>query len=702
MGITLNNKNIIRQFVILPIILFLVLFATGSVGIFSNIKLADKIELLSDGALGPTLVFAETHEHLIVLKNQLDDLLDPRLSVEAKEKIIKSIKQKTRKINKLVTEQADKSQNYVFFDYLNKWLVKWVLTEKNIATQISDYAGGKSFENLKSISMEVSVLEEEIANINDFIQLDVKANLADTSSFSNKSIVFLVLTLLVGLLASFFSSLFVVKKVKVLVEEIQKNKKNIENLLNNLAQGYFSFDIDGVIQTGASKICENYYGQQVENKKLVNILPISAAKKSSIADWLQLVFAGDIDFDTLKDLGPDEFVKDEKQYELKYRPIYKGIDPTQLDSIICITADVTEERLLREQAAEESTFVKMLIKAVNDKNIFKNCILEMHSIARQAAAEIELKNPDIKSLFRYLHTLKGISASLYLLRYSQKAHDIESKFAEVGSGKVDIHSIRSELANDLSDLKKLLEQFFLQNRIVFEKILGTSEEIVNKEVSKESIRNLSQMLDQSHGKKSNLYQYFEDHFVLEPVQKLFLHYSDTVEQLAEKLDKKVNFVVEKSNILIDSEKISSLANSFVHMIRNALDHGIENEDERQDLNKNPVAELRMNFSKKEKNNMHFLIIQLSDDGRGINIEKIKQKCITLGLYNAEDFTKMSDYDICQIIFQNGFSTADQVSDTSGRGIGMDAILNEAKRLNGKAWIESESNKGTKLFVEIPL
>ncbi len=702
MGITLNNKNIIRQFVILPIILFLVLFATGSVGIFSNIKLADKIELLSDGALGPTLVFAETHEHLIVLKNQLDDLLDPRLSVEAKEKIIKSIKQKTRKINKLVTEQAEKSQNYVFFDYLNKWLVKWVLTEKNIATQINDYAGGKSFENLKSISMEVSVLEEEIANINDFIQLDVKANLADTSSFSNKSIVFLVLTLLVGLLASFFSSLFVVKKVKVLVEEIQKNKKNIENLLNNLAQGYFSFDIDGVIQTGASKICENYYGQQVENKKLVNILPISAAKKSSIADWLQLVFAGDIDFDTLKDLGPDEFVKDEKQYELKYRPIYKGIDPTQLDSIICITADVTEERLLREQAAEESAFVKMLIKAVNDKNIFKNCILEMHSIAQQAAAEIELKNPDIKSLFRYLHTLKGISASLYLLRYSQKAHDIESKFAEVGSGKVDIHSLKSELAIDLSDLKKLLEQFFLQNRIVFEKILGTSEEIVNKEVSKESIRNLSQMLDQSHGKKSNLYQYFEDHFVLEPVQKLFLHYSDTVEQLAEKLDKKVNFVVEKSNILIDSEKISSLANSFVHMIRNALDHGIENEDERQDLNKNPVAELRMNFSKKEKNNMHFLIIQLSDDGRGINIEKIKQKCITLGLYSAEDFTKMSDYDICQIIFQNGFSTADQVSDTSGRGIGMDAILNEAKRLNGKAWIESESNKGTKLFVEIPL
>ena len=698
----MKNKNIIRQFIVLPIILSLVLIVTGAVGIFSNLKLANKIELLSEGALGPTIVFAETHAQLLDLQHYLDNLLDPRLKAESQEKFVKYIKQKTRKISKITTEQAGKSQNYVFFEYFNKWLTKWALTEKNITTLVSDPDKFKNFESLKLLSAEISVLEDEITNINEFIQLDVKANLADTTSFSNKSIVFLTITLFLGLLASFFSSLFVVNKVKTLVEEIQKNKKNIENLLNNLAQGYFSFNKDGVIQAGASKICETYYGQQVESKKLVNVLPISEYKKSSVGDWLQLIFAGDLDFDTLKDLGPREFIKDEKHYELKYRPIYKGDSDSQLESIICITADVTDEKFFRAQAAEEAAFVQMLIKAVKDRNIFKNCILEMRNIAKLASVEIAQKSPDISTLFRYLHTLKGISASLHLLKYSQVAHSIESKFAEVRSGKLDMQNIQAELTQDLHELEKVLEQFFFQNRIVLDKILGSSEERPKKEVSKESIQNLSQMIVQSHGKKSNLYNYIEDHFILEPIQNLFLHYSDTVEQLAEKLDKKVNFIVEKSNILVDAEKILSLTNSFIHMIRNALDHGIENEDERLVVSKNPIAEIRIKFSKKEQNNVNFLTIQLSDDGRGINIEKVKQKCIASGLYRAKDFEKMSDHDICQIIFQNGFSTNDQVSDTSGRGIGMDAILNEAQRLNGKAWIESETNKGTTLYVEIPL
>ena len=132
----MNNKSIIRQFIVLPIILSLVLIVTGAVGIFSNLRLANKIELLSEGALGPTIVFAETHEHLLELQHYLDNLLNPRLDTEAREKSVKYIKQKTRKISKIVTEQAGKSQNYVFYEYFNKWLTKWTLTEKNITTQV--------------------------------------------------------------------------------------------------------------------------------------------------------------------------------------------------------------------------------------------------------------------------------------------------------------------------------------------------------------------------------------------------------------------------------------------------------------------------------------------------------------------------------------------------------------------------------------
>ncbi len=698
----MSNTNVIRQFIVLPIILFIVLFAIGIVGIFSSYKLSGKINSVSDTALGPSLVFAEASGVLQDLKQELDKISDQRISVDEQKKAVKSIKKDLRQISKLIGEQAEKSKTYVFFGYLNKWLIKWSAVEKNINTQVVETSSSLNLVTTKELSEQTEALQEEMKNINDFIQSDVKDSLNETASFAKKAILFLVVALIIGLAVSIFSSVFVVKKVKVLIDEIQKSRRNMENLLNNLAQGYFIFNNKGEIQTGASKICEMYYNQVVENKNLEDILPISEHNKSSIQDWLQLTFAGDMDFDSMKSLGPKEFTVNGNQFELKYRPIYNSINESQLDNIICITTDVTEEKLLRSQAADESAFVKMLVKAVKDRNVFKNNIEEMQKISTEAVKEIAQKNPDIKSLFRYLHTLKGVAASLHLLKYSQKAHLIESKLAEIrNSSGGDLVLMYSEIGKDIADLEKLLVDFFIEHRAVLDKILGKAEDGLKKEISKESIQTLSDMVIQVQGKKSDLYRYIEDRFILEPIENLFDHYSDTIEQLAEKLDKKVEFQIEKSNILIQPEKFSSLASAFIHVIRNSLDHGIEYVHERIDLEKNPTAKIKLKFAIIRKDNLDFLKIQFSDDGRGINTERVRQKALTLDLYTASALSKLSEEQICQIIFQNGFSTSEQVTDTSGRGIGMDAILNEAQNLKGVAWIESEKNKGTVLYIEIP-
>ncbi|MDH5423895.1 MAG: chemotaxis protein CheA [Gammaproteobacteria bacterium] len=183
-----------------------------------------------------------------------------------------------------------------------------------------------------------------------------------------------------------------------------------------------------------------------------------------------------------------------------------------------------------------------------------------------------------------------------------------------------------------------------------------------------------------------------------PISQIFNRYPRLVHDLTHNSAKKVNLIVKGEETELDKMIVEELSDPLVHIIRNAVDHGIETMDERKLLGKQAEANLMLN-AYQESNN---IVIEVTDDGRGLDHQKIKSKAIEKGLFSADELERMSAPDINKIILTAGFSTAGKVSSTSGRGVGMDVVRKNIEKLNGSLVIDTKPGAGTRMRVKIPL
>ncbi len=182
-----------------------------------------------------------------------------------------------------------------------------------------------------------------------------------------------------------------------------------------------------------------------------------------------------------------------------------------------------------------------------------------------------------------------------------------------------------------------------------------------------------------------------------PISGIFRKMVRLVHDLAIKCNKKINLKMTGEDTEIDKTVSELLADPLVHIIRNCIDHGIESPDERNAKGKDPVGEIFLEA--KYEGNEIWLVIR--DDGKGLDREKILAKGIERGLVR-EDEEKMNDQDVYNLIFQPGFSTAENVTDLSGRGVGMDVVRKNMEKINGEVEIESKPGVGSKITIRIPL
>jgi len=183
-----------------------------------------------------------------------------------------------------------------------------------------------------------------------------------------------------------------------------------------------------------------------------------------------------------------------------------------------------------------------------------------------------------------------------------------------------------------------------------------------------------------------------------PISQIFNRYPRLVHDLTHNTDKKVNLIVNGEDTELDKMIVEELSDPLIHIIRNAVDHGIESMQERVQADKQSEATLALN-AYQESNN---IVIEVTDDGRGIDRQKIINKAIEKGLFSADELDRMSPSEINRIILTAGFSTASKVSNTSGRGVGMDVVRKNIEKLNGSLEIESKAGVGTRMRVKIPL
>ncbi len=183
-----------------------------------------------------------------------------------------------------------------------------------------------------------------------------------------------------------------------------------------------------------------------------------------------------------------------------------------------------------------------------------------------------------------------------------------------------------------------------------------------------------------------------------PINILFNRFPRVVRDLGKKFNKHIELIINGGNTEIDKSLIEELNDPIIHLIRNAVDHGIENKEEREKSGKSEISIIKLNAYEESD----LIVIEISDDGRGIDIEKIKDKIVKQGLKSADDLKNLSTEDIINYIFYPGFSTAERVTDLSGRGVGMDVVKNNISKLNGRIDIKTEKNKGTTFYLKLPL
>jgi len=185
---------------------------------------------------------------------------------------------------------------------------------------------------------------------------------------------------------------------------------------------------------------------------------------------------------------------------------------------------------------------------------------------------------------------------------------------------------------------------------------------------------------------------------MQPIKKVFGRFPRVVRDLARSLKKDIKLVLEGEDTDLDKNLVEALADPLVHLVRNSVDHGVEEPDKRESLGKPREGTVVLSASQEGDH----ILLTIKDDGAGMNAEKLKEIAIERGVLDHDAAARMSDKEAFSLIFAPGFSTKTEISEVSGRGVGMDVVKTKITQLNGTVNIDSELGVGTVLEIKVPL
>ncbi len=185
---------------------------------------------------------------------------------------------------------------------------------------------------------------------------------------------------------------------------------------------------------------------------------------------------------------------------------------------------------------------------------------------------------------------------------------------------------------------------------------------------------------------------------MQPIKKVFGRFPRVVRDLARSLNKQINLELQGEETDLDKNLVEALADPLVHLVRNAVDHGIEMPDEREAKGK-PRAGTVILAAEQEGDH---ILLSIEDDGAGMDPNVLRRKAVEKGMMDADAAARLDDKECYNLIFAAGFSTKEEISDVSGRGVGMDVVKTRISQLNGSVEIDSEHGKGSRLMIRVPL
>lgn len=241
---------------------------------------------------------------------------------------------------------------------------------------------------------------------------------------------------------------------------------------------------------------------------------------------------------------------------------------------------------------------------------------------------------------------------------------------------------------DIDRLDNLMN--LVSELIIIKTRMDDLSDISNKENMNEAIEYLERITTSLHDAVMKVR--------MVPIERVFNRFPRMVRDLSKELNKKINLQMYGEDTEVDRTVIDEIGDPLIHIIRNSIDHGIETPEKRVNLGKPKEGTVILKAFPDGNN----VVVEVFDDGGGIDIEGVKRKAIEKEIITSQEADLLSEEEIKTLLFEPGFSTSDEVSDVSGRGVGLDVVKSKIESINGSIEIESEANVGTRFIIRIPL
>ncbi len=499
------------------------------------------------------------------------------------------------------------------------------------------------------------------------------------------------------------------------ISELKKVEKDLKTaaqarsvFLNNSGQGFLSFGKDLIVEPEYSAECEKIFGISPKGLKVMNLVftnenMVNKEKIVNFGKNINLIFSEEDEYkkELYLSLLPDEFQLEKKFLKAEYKILTN-------EKMMLILTDITKNKELEDEIFKERNRLRFVVSTIKETRDFFDILKDYEIFCNETIPTLfscEKKTEDILvQVYRYVHTFKGLFGQQDFLYIPDFLHKIETRLSDFN--KTDSILDKMTLKHQIIDLDydKTLEKDFA----IIEQIIG--KEFMDQEgqitISKDYVKLLEDKAKRLLSKKLNPVDYRTRellHAIRElgfiSIKKLLNSHLRGTLELARRQNKHIKqSVVEGDDIKVDPEVYSSFIKSLVHVFRNAVDHGIETPDMRVEGGKEEEASLTCNVKSQKDEG---IVITIADDGKGINLEKLRDIAVKKEIFTRDEAIKTSKNKILNLIFLQDFTTLKNVTNISGRGVGLSSVHHELRKLNGNVKIDTKQNQGTCFKFHIP-
>ena len=475
-------------------------------------------------------------------------------------------------------------------------------------------------------------------------------------------------------------------KVQERTVELRASNGLLKTILDSLGQGILVFDKDGNCLPIYSQVCRKLLNGEPPGRAIEDVLGLGTKLGADFQAWRNVVFDGALDFDDLAPLAPSGFQNSMGlEIKLDYNPMLNANN--QLDGIVVVATDKTLEMAALRKAEEERQLVNKVTQVARNRAAFRLFISDARRRLLALTSSVQMRDDEVA---RDLHTIKGGSSSFSLQDLTKACHEVESELANVA------------ISTKAPELGALLEKEVL----AIEEILGSLDgetENSGSGWSVEKIRDWGTKILAADDLKNSqeIGRAILRACREKPLSTTVGHLEPSLKDLASSYGKILDrLTIEGGEISADSEFFEPLLSSLIHGFRNSVFHGLETPEERRIAGKPEGGLIGIRFGKEVlPDGAEWMKIEILDDGRGVNPERIRKKLLSSG---RGDLASGSDEEVIQAILLDDFSTAEQVDMIAGRGVGMAAIAGEAQRIGGTVAVHSILGQGMKLLIRVPM